>query len=123
MLRELIYVDTDKVRSLLAQMDGSVTEDLKVTEKKQGSLSGGMRNVASREQVWGSEESAQRSLADAVFPTLEDALTSHVMDCKNKNGPWSERSAPTRRALVSHTNLLTSLGATMRLAAGRSSHP
>jgi len=76
MLRELIYVDTDKVRSLLSQMDGGVTEDLKVTEKKQGSLSGGMRNVASREQVWGSEESAQRSLADAVFPTLEDALTT-----------------------------------------------
>jgi hypothetical protein len=76
MLRELIYVDTDKVRSLLSQMDGGVTEDLKVTEKKQGSLSGGMRNVASREQLWGSEESTQRSLADAVFPTLEDALTT-----------------------------------------------
>jgi hypothetical protein len=57
-------------------MDGGVTEDLKTTEKKQGRLSGGMRNVASREQVWGSEESTQRSLADAIFPTLEDALTA-----------------------------------------------
>ncbi|MCO8274790.1 hypothetical protein M1L60_29760 [Actinoplanes sp. TRM 88003] len=75
MLRELIYVDTDKVRSLLSQMDGGVAEDIRVTEKKQGRMSGGMRNVASREHVWGSEESAQRSLADAVFPTLEEALT------------------------------------------------
>lgn len=38
MLRELIYVDTDKVRSLLAQMDGSVTEDLKVTEKSKAAF-------------------------------------------------------------------------------------
>ncbi|QKW11406.1 MULTISPECIES: hypothetical protein [unclassified Micromonospora] len=76
MMRELIYVDTDKVRSLLAQRDGGITEDQKVTEKKQGTLSGGMRNVANREQVWGTEESTQRSLADAVFPMLEEALDS-----------------------------------------------
>lgn len=76
MLRELIYVDTDKVRSLLSQHEGGVAEDQRVTEKKQGSLSGGMRNVASREQVWGTEESTQRSFADAVFPILEESLTT-----------------------------------------------
>jgi hypothetical protein len=74
-LREFIYVDTDKVRSLLAQLDGGVAEELKVTEKDQGNLTGGIKNVASREKAWGTEESVQRSLADAVFPSLEDALT------------------------------------------------
>jgi len=53
MLRELIYVDTDKVRSLLSQRGEGVTEEQRVTAKKQGTMSGGMRNVASREQVWG----------------------------------------------------------------------
>ncbi|MEU1360113.1 hypothetical protein ABZ356_09755 [Micromonospora zamorensis] len=76
MLREFIYVDADKVRSLLAQLDGGVAEELKVTEKDQGNLTGGIRNVASREKIWGTEESTQRSLADAVFPSLEDSLTA-----------------------------------------------
>jgi hypothetical protein len=76
MLRELIYVDADKVRSLLAQLEEGVTEDKRVTEKKQANLSGGMRNVASREQIWGTEESTQRSFADAIFPALEDVLTA-----------------------------------------------
>jgi hypothetical protein len=76
MLRELIYVDTDKVRSLLSQREGGVAEEQRVTAKKQGTMSGGMRNVASREQTWGTEESTQRSFADAVFPDLEDSLTA-----------------------------------------------
>ncbi|MDG4760741.1 hypothetical protein [Micromonospora sp. WMMD710] len=76
MLRELIYVDSDKVRSLLSQREGGIAEDQRVTEKKQGTLSGGVRHIASREQIWGTEESTQRSLADAVFPMLEEALTA-----------------------------------------------
>ncbi|WP_157748049.1 DUF6414 family protein [Micromonospora echinaurantiaca] len=86
MLREFIYVDADKVRSLLAQLDGGVAEELKVTEKDQGNLTGGIRNVASREKVWGTEESTQRSLADAVFPSLEDALTTqgYLEDVSNE---------------------------------------
>ncbi|GAA0534857.1 hypothetical protein GCM10010172_14940 [Paractinoplanes ferrugineus] len=75
-LRELIYVDTDKVRSLLSQREGGVTEDQRVTEKRQGAFAGGIPKVASREQMWGTEESTQRSLADAVFPQLEESLTA-----------------------------------------------
>ncbi|MGW4155775.1 DUF6414 family protein [Micromonospora chersina] len=76
MLREFMYVDTDKVRSILAQLDGGVAEELNVTTKNQGKLAGGIKSIASREQMWGGEESTQRSLADAIFPTLEDALES-----------------------------------------------
>lgn len=76
MLREFLYVDADKVRSILAQIDGGVTEEVSRTEKDVHRLAGGVKNVFDREKVWGAEESTQRSLADAIFPTLEDALTT-----------------------------------------------
>ncbi|MEV0809278.1 hypothetical protein [Micromonospora sp. NPDC050200] len=75
MLREFLYVDTQKVRSLLAQLgDGGVSEEVKITEKTQNKLSIGARNIANRDWDSGSESSTTRSLADAVFPALEDAM-------------------------------------------------
>ncbi len=74
MLREFLYVDVDKVRSLVAQLEGGVPEEDRVTGKDQGKLTLGLRNLASRDRDWSSEQSVQRSLADAVFPVLESAL-------------------------------------------------
>ncbi|MEU4644956.1 hypothetical protein [Micromonospora sp. NPDC023814] len=75
-LREFLYVDTDKVKSLVAQMDGGVVEEVKETQKKEGKGGIGVRGFATREGVWSKEESASKSAADAVFPTLEDELYS-----------------------------------------------
>lgn len=73
-LREFLYVDTDKVKSLLAQMNGGVVEELKETDKKEGKGSVGVKGFATREGVWSREESASKSAADAIFPALEEDL-------------------------------------------------
>ncbi|MEU7928135.1 hypothetical protein [Micromonospora sp. NPDC049107] len=75
-LREFLYVDTDKVRSLVAQMNGGVAEEVKETQKKEGKGGVGIKGFATREGVWSKEESTSKSAADAVFPTLEDELYS-----------------------------------------------
>lgn len=75
MLREFLYVDTQKVRSLLAQIDdGGISEEVKITEKTQTKLSVGAKNIMNRDRDTGSESSTTRSLADAVFPALEEAM-------------------------------------------------
>ena len=74
MLREFLYVDTDKVRSLLAQMNGGVVEEFKETDKKEGKGGIGIKGFATREGVWSREEGTSKSAADAIFPTLEDEL-------------------------------------------------
>ncbi|MEU6204468.1 hypothetical protein ABZ814_12880 [Micromonospora musae] len=75
-LREFLYVDTDKVRSLLAQRDGGIVEEIKSTAKEEGRGGIGIRNVANREGMWGKEESTSKSAVDAIFPMLEDDLES-----------------------------------------------
>ncbi|MFG2105817.1 DUF6414 family protein [Micromonospora chersina] len=75
LLREFLYVDTEKVRSLLAQIgDGGISEEIKITERVQTRLSVGAKNIANRDRDSGSESSTTRSLADAVFPALEEAM-------------------------------------------------
>ena len=73
-LREFLYVDSVKVRSLLAQLDGGVPEEMRRTDKTQATSGVGFRAIASHGREWGSEDTIQRSLADAVFPTLEEQL-------------------------------------------------
>ncbi|MFJ1543348.1 hypothetical protein ACIODS_32940 [Micromonospora chalcea] len=91
-LREFLYVDTDKVRSLVAQMNGGVTEEIKEVEKKEGKGGVGVKGFVTREGVWSKEESASKSAADAVFPTLEDELYSqgYLADISADLGSLSE---------------------------------
>ncbi|WP_152603598.1 DUF6414 family protein [Amycolatopsis rifamycinica] len=73
-LREYLYVDADKVRSLLTQLDGGVAEEMRRTEKTTKATTGGIKSVASHERNWGSEEYVQKSLADAIYSDLEEIL-------------------------------------------------
>ena len=86
MLREFLYVDTDKVRSLLAQLDEGVEEEVRVTEKTQTKLSIGTKQILNRDRDTGTESSIMRSLADAVFPALESAMESsgYLVDISEK---------------------------------------
>lgn len=78
LLREFLYVDTDKVRGLLAQMDEGIVEGSTERDHQQKSTGGGWKGlaVAEHSQNWGSESTVQKSMGDALFPTLEQALES-----------------------------------------------
>ncbi|MFE5501514.1 hypothetical protein ACFQ73_03050 [Amycolatopsis japonica] len=73
-LREYLYVDADKVRSLLTQLDGGVAEETRRTEKTIKTTTGGVKSIASHERNWGTEEYVQKSLADAIYSDLEEIL-------------------------------------------------
>lgn len=75
-LREFLYVDTDKVRAMLAQLDGGVAEEERETNKQEKKYTVGPRSVAQHLQVTGGERYTQKSLGDAIFPMLEAALES-----------------------------------------------
>ncbi|MEW2124560.1 hypothetical protein ACFWNC_01665 [Streptomyces sp. NPDC058369] len=75
-MREFLYVDTDKVRAMLAQLDGGVAEEARETSSSQKKNTVGPRSMAQHLQLTGSERYTQKSLGDAIFPTLEDALES-----------------------------------------------
>lgn len=75
-LREFLYVDTDKVRGMLAQLDGGVLEEERETTRDDKRTQGGVGRFAQHYSAWGSERLVQKSLGDALFPTLEAALES-----------------------------------------------
>jgi hypothetical protein len=76
LLRDFLYVDADKVRGLLAQLDEGIVEartEIDHTEKLSGL---GLKGLAEHSQRWGSERASQKSLGDALFPALEQGLES-----------------------------------------------
>lgn len=76
MLREFLYVDTEKVRSMLAQLEGGVEEESRRTERHDKRTEGGIKGVGLHQQAWGNEEYVNKSLGDTIFPVLEDILTA-----------------------------------------------
>ncbi|MFF5444823.1 hypothetical protein [Streptomyces sp. NPDC012888] len=78
-LREFLYVDTDKVRAMLAQLDGGVAEEERETSREERKNTVGPRSVAQHLQVTGMERYTQKSMGDALFPMLEDALESESL--------------------------------------------
>ncbi|PSK99306.1 hypothetical protein CLV63_10327 [Murinocardiopsis flavida] len=75
-LREFLYVDTDKVRSMQAQIDGGISENQGNTTKKMKTTSGGTKGILSHQQEWGTEVHVSKSFGDAMFPILEESLES-----------------------------------------------
>ncbi len=73
-LREFLYVDTDKVRGMLAQLDGGVFVEERETTRDDKRSQAGVSRFVQHYQTWGSERQIQKSLGDALFPTLEDTL-------------------------------------------------
>ena len=68
LLREFLYVDTDKVRGLLAQLEGGVSEGESETTRGEKRSGIGMKGLAEHYQQWGNERLVQKSLGDALFP-------------------------------------------------------
>ncbi|MCX4823200.1 hypothetical protein OG883_25590 [Streptomyces sp. NBC_01142] len=78
-LREFLCVDTDKVRAMLAQLNGGVAEEARETSREEKKNTVGPRSVAQHLQTTGSEVYTQKSLGDAIFPSLEEALESESL--------------------------------------------
>lgn len=75
-LREYLYVDSTAVRGVLAQLDSGVAESETQTEQKRKATGGGFKGFAEHTQTWGEDVTTAKSLGDALFPRLEDALES-----------------------------------------------
>jgi hypothetical protein len=75
-LREFLYVDTEKVRSMLAQLEGGIAEEARETERHDKKTEAGIKGVGVHQQSWGSEEYVSKSFGDVIFPTLEESLTA-----------------------------------------------
>ncbi|MFJ1951833.1 hypothetical protein ACIOGT_07505 [Streptomyces microflavus] len=78
-LREFLYVDTDKVRAMLAQLDGGIAEESRETERTEKRTTLGPRVAGQYFQGSGSETYTNKSLGDALFPMLEDVLESESL--------------------------------------------
>lgn len=75
-LREYLYVDTPVVRGLLAQLDSGVIEREVTVAGDERTSRLGIKSLADHARTWGENSSVDISLADAVFPELEEALES-----------------------------------------------
>ncbi|WP_435852546.1 DUF6414 family protein [Streptomyces sparsogenes] len=93
-LREFLYVDTDKVRAMLAQLDGGVAEESRETERKEKRTTVGPRVAGQYFQGSGSETYTNKSLGDALFPMLEqtleaESLLQDISEQVRDPGQWS----------------------------------
>lgn len=73
-LREFVYVDVPKVRAMLAQLDDGIVESRTDGDTSKKTTGGGVKGFVGHNVEWGSESSSQKSMADALLPTLESAL-------------------------------------------------
>lgn len=80
-LREFLYVDSDKVRAILGQLDEGVREELQRTERATKSTSAGTRAFAWHQRENLDEARVSRSLADSNFPELEQMLEAEGLLC------------------------------------------
>jgi hypothetical protein len=75
-LREFLYVDTEKTRALLGQLDGGIREEIKESETRSDAAKGGVRGFVERGANWATESQVSKTLGDVLFPELETALES-----------------------------------------------
>ncbi|XMN08420.1 hypothetical protein ACK8N7_21480 [Streptomyces griseobrunneus] len=73
-LREFLYVDTNKVRAMLAQLDGGVAEESRQTGRTEKRTTVGPRVAAQHFQGSSDETYTNKSMGDALFPMLEGFL-------------------------------------------------
>ncbi|WP_208515895.1 hypothetical protein [Streptomyces sp. NEAU-YJ-81] len=113
-LREFLYVDTDKVRAMLAQIDGGIAEESRETERKEKRTTVGPRVAGQYFQGSGSETYTNKSLGDALFPMLEQALESEsllrdISEEVREPGQWSSGELK-RRLPVGSLVRVTAMG-------------
>lgn len=75
-LRDYLYLDVDKVKSIAGQLERGVPEETKLTERESTKKSVGYGPIASYNPERGEEFATSRSMLDSLFPELEDALES-----------------------------------------------
>lgn len=73
-LREFLYVDVPKVRGLLAQLDEGIAESTVTGESTQKTTGGGLKGVVGHQVEWGETNQVNKTLGDALFPILEEAM-------------------------------------------------
>jgi hypothetical protein len=116
-LREFLYVDTDKVRAMLAQLSGGVAEEERETSRHEKRNTVGPRSVAQHLQVTGEERYTQKSLGDALFPTLEDELEAQglLRDISEEVAEMSEWASGNLRRIAPPGSLIrvTAMGSLM----------
>jgi hypothetical protein len=91
LLREFMYVDTEKVRGLLAQLDEGIVESTTGAERRIKSSGGGVKGFAEHTQHWGTEETRQKSLGDLLFPTLVFPTLEHALETNDQIVDLSEQ--------------------------------
>lgn len=94
LLREFLYVDTDKVHALLSQLSGGVPEEARATRRESRSTSVGPRAVQHRSGR-DTEDYIQSSLTDANFPELESILEAErilqdLTETLSESSAWRE---------------------------------
>ncbi|MCZ4125297.1 DUF6414 family protein [Streptomyces sp. H39-S7] len=78
-MQDFLYVDTDKVRSMLGQIEGGITESEHATDKNSKRRNSAGDLPHSEYQEWGNERYVHKSFGDSIFPRLESMLTSEGM--------------------------------------------
>jgi len=78
LLREFVYVDVQKVRGLLAQLDEGIVEAEVSNSSDKKTTFGGVKGVASHQVEWGSGAQSTKAMGDALFPALEGQLEAHA---------------------------------------------
>lgn len=74
LLRDYLYVDVDKVKSIAGQLDSGVPEEARLTAKDLSRTSIGWRTFFSYTPESSEESYVQRSMLDSLFPELEELL-------------------------------------------------
>jgi len=73
-LRDYLYVDVDKVKSIAGQLESGVPEETRLTSKDAQRTTMGWRAFLSYSPESSEEGYVQRSMLDSLFPELEDIL-------------------------------------------------
>lgn len=60
---------------MLAQIEGGIGEEERRSQRREKVSEAGLKGLGSHRQSWGGDEVVTKSLGDALFPSLEDALT------------------------------------------------
>lgn len=79
LLRDYLYVDTEKSRGLLAQIEGGIAESVTGSDSHEKSTEAGVKGFGSHKQVWAEGSSVSKSLGDALFSALEETLDAHSL--------------------------------------------
>lgn len=79
-LRDYLYVDVDKVKSIAGQLESGVPEEARLTSRDAKRTVIGWKYVLSYNPESENENYVQRSMLDSLFPELEDALEQSWLD-------------------------------------------